>query len=144
MTGEIVFFLDADDRYLPTYVAKALACYERTSADFVMAGMENFGPSVRGKQPNRRDRDLGISVLTTTFARKSVGKPTSSLSLRTSLSEKDIAVSVRTGMADPGRRCAQLRSVDLGRHKYQIGETLVKRACMARTCITAITSIRWR
>jgi glycosyltransferase involved in cell wall biosynthesis len=87
VTGDLLFLLDADDRYRPRYLATALACYERTSADLVMAGMENFGPNIRRKQPVLRDRDLGICVLRTTFGRKSVGQPTSSISMRTPLAK---------------------------------------------------------
>ncbi len=127
VTGEIVFFLDADDRYLPTYVAAALACYERTSADFVMAGVENFGQCIRGKQPVRRDRDLGISLLATTFARQSLGQPTSSLSMQTSLAKEILPFPFESEWRIRADDVLNYAASILGAHKYQIGETLVER-----------------
>jgi glycosyltransferase involved in cell wall biosynthesis len=89
--GEVLFFLDADDRYHPDYVAKALAVYdEHPACDFLFCAYEQFGqvnqPVV---QPfAQRLTDLGYSGLLTFCRRAWIGEPTTTLSLRRSLAEQ--------------------------------------------------------
>ncbi len=81
-TGDIIFFLDADDVYRPEYLATALAYYRNNQCDFLMAGMEKFGNDT-GKVIFRYSNNYyGYSVLRTWLLREWIGMPTSALSMR--------------------------------------------------------------
>ena len=87
-TGDLVFFLDADDRFDQHYLAAALDVYRSRDVDFVISGAENFGSDrVPPRRPTVR-RDLGYSVISGLHGRTYVGGPTSTLSMRRELAEQ--------------------------------------------------------
>jgi glycosyltransferase involved in cell wall biosynthesis len=88
-TGDIVFFLDADDEYEPHDVVKALETYRHhPTCDFLFCGRRFFGQqnSVLLNYPT--DRDFGYSVLRTSIAREWIGAATSCLSIRRNILNK--------------------------------------------------------
>ncbi|WP_442485632.1 glycosyltransferase family 2 protein [Aeoliella sp. SH292] len=84
-TGDVLFFLDADDRYRPQYTQQAIECYETQGIDFAIAGVEAFGPAMKSPRRKFPARNRGYSVLAALLAKKFVGGPTSSLSMRRSI-----------------------------------------------------------
>lgn len=84
-TGDVLFFLDADDRYRPSYVEQAMDLYATQHVDFAIAGVEAFGPAMKSPRRKFPARDRGYSVLAALLAKKFVGGPTSSLSMRRSI-----------------------------------------------------------
>src|SRR5262245_35242828 len=65
-TGEIVFFLDADDIYEPNYVARAMEIYRGDpQCDFLACGRRMFGRAEGVQLALPEDRDLGHSKVVT-------------------------------------------------------------------------------
>ena len=87
-TGDLIFFLDADDRYRPDYLRQAVATYQQQPVDFMVAGVENFGSSSNSKRPLPSRRNLGCSVLATLLDQVYIGGPTSSLSMRKTIADQ--------------------------------------------------------
>jgi glycosyltransferase involved in cell wall biosynthesis len=88
-TGDVIFFLDADDVYEPQYVERALSTYtQHPSCDFLFCGRRLFGKRTGDVLPFPGDRDFGYSVLQTMYLRAWIGAATSCLSMRRSVLEK--------------------------------------------------------
>jgi glycosyltransferase involved in cell wall biosynthesis len=88
-TGEIVFFLDADDVYEPHYVERALSVYQvDADCDFLFCARQLFGKEQRVLSTYADDRDLGYSVISTVYFRAWIGAATSCLSMRRRVLEK--------------------------------------------------------
>src|SRR5262249_34050216 len=89
-TGDIVFFLDADDIYEINYVEEALKVYfQSPDCDFLFTGYSTFhaAPGERldvDKAPavSQPALDPGFSVILSLYKRVCVGAPTSCLSMR--------------------------------------------------------------
>ncbi len=86
-SGDLVFFLDADDLYEPQYLEQALRAYEHPAhCDCLLVAHRKYdGSPLRPLAGPQRCVDLGYSVVLTMFAREWVGAPTSCLSMRRSL-----------------------------------------------------------
>jgi len=82
-TGDIVFFLDADDVYEPDYVERALDVYARErECDFLYCGRRLFGQQDGLLLEYPHDRDLGYSVIRAAYLHQWIGAATSCLSMR--------------------------------------------------------------
>ena len=93
-TGNIVFFLDADDTYEPTYVEETLRVFQiNPHVDFVFTALREFGAAAtRLEKVNLPDRNLGCSLIPTLFTGQWIGAPTSCLSMRRDLLAKILPV----------------------------------------------------
>ncbi len=88
-TGDVLFFLDADDVYETTYVERALEEYGRgRTCDFLFCGRRYIGNRDGISLAYPEDRDLGYSVIRTSFSRAWIGGATSCLSMRRQVLEK--------------------------------------------------------
>jgi glycosyltransferase involved in cell wall biosynthesis len=126
-TGDVVFFLDADDVYERNYVEQALRVYEREpSIGFVFSGFRHFGERA-GKQPRPHgDADLGFSVIATLVLRAWVGGPTSCLSMRRWVLEKLMPLPDTEAWGTRADDCLIFGSSLAGARKYRLGAPLVK------------------
>jgi glycosyltransferase involved in cell wall biosynthesis len=126
-TGDIVFFLDADDVYEPDYVAQVMAHYAaHPECDFVMVAHRKFGAVERLDVDGKGDRDLGYSILAALHARRWIGAPTSCLSMRrrvlATLFPLDLAEDWRTRADD----CLVFGASVVGARKWRLDRPLVR------------------
>lgn len=86
-SGDLIFFLDADDLYRPDYLQHAVELYATEGIDFAIAGVESFGPALTRQRKKFPRRDLGYSTLATLLAKTYIGGPTSALSMHRRIAE---------------------------------------------------------
>lgn len=85
-SGDVLCFLDADDRWTPDYLAKIGALYdERRDIDFVFTDTQLFGEEERLLGYADRAMDLGYTAVATYASAHWYGAPTSAVSLRRAL-----------------------------------------------------------
>lgn len=91
-TGDVIFFLDSDDLYQPTYLEEALTVYENNQdCDFIFCQPERIGkfaPYVKPSKINNLVYDYGYSAASVFYMRRWVGDATSTLSMKRSILSK--------------------------------------------------------
>ena len=93
-TGDIIFFLDADDIYESEYLDNALKFYQRyRECDFLFCAYEKFGVAEGVFQEYDFDRDNGYSVLKTLCLGEWIGSITSTISMRREILNKILPIS---------------------------------------------------
>jgi glycosyltransferase involved in cell wall biosynthesis len=132
-TGDIVFFLDADDVYEPNYVEEALKVYRRSSTcDFLVVVSFKFrgdvnaaappGPSV----PPGVEVDLGYSLILTLCRGDFMGAPTSCLSSRHQLLKRILPIPFLDDWRVRADDCLMFGSSLTGGRKYLLPQPLVR------------------
>ena len=92
-TGDIIFFLDADDIYESEYLENALKFYQRyQECDFLFCAYEKFGVAEGVFQEYNFDVDLGYSVIKTLCVGEWIGSITSTLSMRREILQKILPI----------------------------------------------------
>lgn len=92
-TGDIIFFLDADDMYEYQYLENALTLYRRyRECDFLFCGYRKFGVEEGIFQEYELDVDLGYSVIKTLCLGEWIGSITSTLSMRREILNKILPI----------------------------------------------------
>lgn len=85
-TGDVIFFLDSDDLYQPTYLEEALNVYKTNKdCDFIFCQPDRvgeFAPDVKPSKIKSSVYDYGYSVASVFCLRRWVGDATSTLSMR--------------------------------------------------------------
>jgi glycosyltransferase involved in cell wall biosynthesis len=85
-SGDLIFFLDADDVYQPAYVETMLQLYrQRPALDFVFCAPRLFGNEERDEYRYPADTDFGYTMALTYFDMPWIGNPTSCISARREL-----------------------------------------------------------
>ena len=125
-TGELVFFLDADDRYRRDYVAQAKRVFElNADIDFLSVTDQQVGADAATAKPTAT-RDLGVSTLAALLDRKWIGGVTSSLSMRSSMARRVLPCALESEWRTRADDVLVFGSSIVGAHKFHLGEPLVE------------------
>jgi len=133
-TGDIIFFLDADDVYEKNYVEAALKAYfQSPGCDFLFTGYRTFhAPSGQilniDKAPtvSREALDLGYSVILSLYKRVCVGAPTSCLSMRRRLLQHILPIPYLDDWRICADDCLNFGSSLMRGRKFFLQEPLVR------------------
>lgn len=119
--GDVVCFLDADDRWSPTYLSQIGAQYDASrEVDFVFSDVTLIG-NESGRQGYAAEaQDIGYTVLATWVTGRWYGAPTSALSLRRALASRvlDLPAEMLANWRISADNCLVFGASVLGAHKY--------------------------
>jgi len=126
-TGEIVFFLDADDVWLPGYLEQVLVRYSaRPEVDFVYCGLRRFGRENDNWLFGTGDRDLGYTAALTYHKFHWIGAPTSALSMRRWVVERILPIPFHDDWRIRADDCLVFGASVVGASKHYVARPLVK------------------
>ncbi len=126
-TGDIIFFLDADDRYDKRYLEEALKCYrENTETDFLFCAHRKFQDAEGVVSPYRYSRDLGFSVILALYAKAWIGSVTSTISMRRWVFDRIMPMPNEEDWRSRADDCLVWGSSVAGARKYYLEMPLVE------------------
>nr|WP_290227274.1 glycosyltransferase family 2 protein [Trichocoleus desertorum] len=126
-TGDIIFFLDADDIYEENYIEEGLKFYEQNEkCDFLFCAFERFGDETQFVFYYERDRDLGCSAISTLHRRRWLGSPTSTLSMSRATLEKILPIPYLEDWRTRADDCLVFGASLVGARKFYLSQSLVK------------------
>jgi glycosyltransferase involved in cell wall biosynthesis len=125
-TGDIIFFLDADDVYESCYVEEALKAYhDERHFDFVFVSPRRFGKQTEEDWEQDVSRDYGYTTLLTLFFEKWIGAPTSCLSMRRALLSKILPLPYLEDWRTRADDCLVFGASLMGGRKYHLAKPLI-------------------
>lgn len=126
-TGDLIFFLDADDIYAESYVEEACHYYEKhPECDFLYVGFEEFGTVEREMLAFPHDVDHGYSVADVFFNGIWIGGPTSTNSMRRAVLDKILPLNLEESWRICADNCFVHGASLVGARKHYYNNSLIK------------------
>jgi glycosyltransferase involved in cell wall biosynthesis len=126
-TGDLIFFLDADDAYDTRYVEEVSEVYERNpECDFVFTALKKFGNETGNVATWHSSGDLGSSVILTLALGKFVGAPTSAVSVRRRTLGRVLPMPLLEDWRTRADECLVVGCSLAGARKYCLDQPLVR------------------
>ena len=126
-SGDLVFFLDADDLYTKDYLSRAIDFYDRhPDCGFLHCALEKFGAETGIDRAYPKDFDYGFSVIEALEFQSWRGGQTSSLSLRRSILEAFLPLGLEQDWRTRADDCLVFGAAMVGGHKYFLADPLVR------------------
>lgn len=123
--GDIMFFLDADDRYEPDYVEASLRYFEDRATDMLITATRKFGGVDGVWRVFDTDRHVGVQVLLALYRYKSTGGPTSALAIRREVLDRFMPVPLEPMWRVRADDCLVLGATIAGARKQYAAEPRV-------------------
>ena len=126
ITGDLVFFLDADDVYTPDYLEKTIEFYKNNAdADFVFCGINYFG-NTSISNVTRETKSYGFTLCRAWFLRHWIGEPTSAVSMRKNVLDKILPLELDSDWRVRADDCLVWGASLVGAKKYFFGGAAIK------------------
>lgn len=126
-TGEIIFFLDADDLYQENYIETVLNFYQNhADCEFLFTSAELFGNEERIAACYDHTRDLGYSKISTLYRRTWIGHRTSTLSMKRQVLDRIFPIPYLEDWRIRADDCLVYGASIANAHKFYLNQPLVK------------------
>jgi glycosyltransferase involved in cell wall biosynthesis len=129
-TGDVIFFLDSDDLYQPTYLEEALKVYkDNKDCDFIFCQPERVGeyaPNVKLSEIKSSVYDYGYSVASVLYLQRWVGDATSTLSMRRRILSKVLPIPYLEEWIVRADDCLVFGASIVGARKFFLNKPLVQ------------------
>ncbi len=130
ITGDIVFLLDADDRYKKTYIEEMVDIYINKKVNFIFCEIEKFFNNgmleVKRSKKYLSDSEVGYSVISSLYSKEWIGSPTSAISMRREIYEKILPIPLEKDWISRADDCLIYGTSILGVNKYYCSKPLVE------------------
>lgn len=126
-TGDIVFFLDADDKFKLHYLEEVLTIYKsKPWVDSVFTGFQKFGLQTGTELPAPHDYFIRCSVLITLFDHMYLGVRTSTMSIKKKVLDQILPLQLEEAWRIRADDCLIWGSSIVGASKYFLAKPLAE------------------
>ncbi|MCG5060317.1 MAG: glycosyltransferase [Limnoraphis sp. WC205] len=126
-TGDLIFFLDSDDIYQPTYLEETLNFYQKhPDCDFLFCSHEKFGTVEGISLPYETDRDLGYAIILTLYNPQWKGVITSAISMKRKILNRFLPIPYLEDWRRRADDCLIWGASLVGAKRFYMAKPLVK------------------
>jgi len=129
-TGDILCFLDPDDRYEPEYFERIAEVYQKKPyVDFIYIGYREVGESNQVNLEANHDYEIGTTAMMTAITGSHFWSITSTISMRSFLAKQVLALPTHYDwmFRARGDTALEVATVIIGAYRYYIASPLMQR-----------------